>query len=152
MPLYDFNCDEGCGPFESVVSADDIGTVPVSCPSCGKASRRIFTVPNMNCTRAEADALRDSMETFAGKQQEMLGTHVDVVQRIKEHANKLEKMRQENRRAARENKANLGKPMFKHQVSIPLEVHATKLREHGEDYYRGEEGVKRAIKEGFGVQ
>ena len=43
MPVYEFLCRE-CGPFEQRRSFAEAGD-PMRCPSCGEATRRVYSIP-----------------------------------------------------------------------------------------------------------
>ena len=56
MPIYDFVCEE-CGPFEQRRSFAE-ACAPMACPSCGRESRRVFSMPN---TKSMPAALSGAM-------------------------------------------------------------------------------------------
>lgn len=57
MPAYDFVCDE-CGPFEERRSFAEAGE-PMTCPSCGREARRVYSAPH---TRRMPAALSGAMD------------------------------------------------------------------------------------------
>ncbi len=57
MPLYDYCCDSH-GVFEEFNTLE-LSREPCACPSCGQASARVITVPNI---RRLAPKVRNAME------------------------------------------------------------------------------------------
>ena len=56
MPVYEFRCED-CGPFEQRRSFVEAGD-PMTCPSCGKGARRVYSMP---ATKNVPAALSDAM-------------------------------------------------------------------------------------------
>lgn len=57
MPVYEFVCED-CGPFEQQRSFKEAGD-PMTCPSCGRESKRVYSMPN---TRRMSAALSGAMD------------------------------------------------------------------------------------------
>lgn len=45
MPLYEFRCHD-CGPFDQWLTLAECSN-PITCPSCEKPARRIFSPPSV---------------------------------------------------------------------------------------------------------
>jgi len=43
VPFYEYRCDD-CGPFDALRSIED-ATLPLPCPHCAQAARRVYTPP-----------------------------------------------------------------------------------------------------------
>jgi putative FmdB family regulatory protein len=65
MPLYEFICD-ACGPFERRRSFAEAGE-PMTCPSCGKEARRVYSMPNTRRMPAAISGLMDRAEKSASE-------------------------------------------------------------------------------------
>jgi putative FmdB family regulatory protein len=63
MPLYEYSCSE-CGPFEAFRPASESAAV-FACPSCGSATRRLFTPPGLALLSAPMRRARDREEKSA---------------------------------------------------------------------------------------
>ena len=63
MPVYDFFCRD-CGPFEQHRSFAEAGE-PMACPSCGRETRRVYSVPNIRRMPAALSGAMDRAEKSA---------------------------------------------------------------------------------------
>ena len=63
MPIYDFACGE-CGVFEQRRSFTE-ASAPVTCPSCEREARRVYSMPNTRRVPAGLSRAMDRSEKSA---------------------------------------------------------------------------------------
>src|ERR687896_410375 len=63
VPVYAFICDD-CGPFEQRRSFTEAGD-PMGCPSCGRETRRVYSMPNTRKISAVLSGAMDRAEKSA---------------------------------------------------------------------------------------